>query len=279
MAVAGNSEEEVESRLRRHFEEIVGVYGRWFAPPPERPQFKGMMLIEYRMPGSAAFYMANEQIIRSPLVLPVESENLREGLKGHLGVENWKTWENLMTEVNAHLDAVVAFWKEIEEMLARAARAAGLFAQSRPTEAVVDTYWPELFVNYIWREPEYFEEKKAHSWESVPIVEEQVQITMQHGFDIVNTFAFAGTNLVRSQSRESVEKMKKAWEEEAMRAEPIKKGLMAERARIEGNAKGFQAGLLNLVADYARTSELPGVCPTCRPWLDELNPSPRSISQ
>jgi len=270
---------QVRSQLRKHSDEIVGAYDKWFQLVPERPRMKGLMLIEYRLPGAAAFYMANEQTLLHPLVLPEQLEGLQGAIRGHLGAENWKRWETLMSDVNANLAAVAALWKEIGDMLAPTARRAGLFAQSGPTDPMVDTYWPEMFVNSIWREPEYYEEKKVHSWESAKIVEEAYTIPMRHTLDNVQTWIFENTNMVRSQNKEPAEMMRRAWEEEATRVEPIKKKLMAERARIEGSEIEFQAVLRNIESEYRRTSVLAGACPTCKPWLDELNPAPQALTQ
>src|SRR5208283_2070009 len=106
MTVAENRIGEPKSQMKAHSEEIVRAYGRWLESTPPRPRFKGLLLIEYRMPGAAAFYMANEQTLLNPLALPAELENHKEGLKGHVGAENWKRWETLTVEVNSHLNAV-----------------------------------------------------------------------------------------------------------------------------------------------------------------------------
>jgi hypothetical protein len=278
VVAAQEHSDEIIGQLKKHYDEVVGAYIQWFQDVPQRPRMMGQLLIEYRLPGAAAFYMANDQVLVHPLVFPKELERLQEGMRGHLGAENWKRWETLLAEVNSNLALVVALWKEIGERMAAAARRAGLFAHI-PTEPMVDTYWPELFVDAIWREPEYYLEKKIHSWESATIGEEYFAITLRHTLDTVQTWVFANSNMVRSQNKEPAEMMKNAWEEEAIRVEPIKKELMAERARIEANAKEFQSLLHNIEAQYARTSKLAGVCPTCAPLLAELNPSPQAPTQ
>jgi hypothetical protein len=278
MTVEGNREMELRSQLKRHFEEIVGVYASWFGRPAERPRFKGQLLVEHRVSGAAFFFMANGQHILQPLILPGEFASLVESVKAHLGDEGWKKWEDLVAEMNSNLSAAVSLWNEIGERLGATARKVGLFSASTPMEPLVDRYWPELFIASIWQEPEYYEGKKVHSWESAIIVEDEVTLFNSHQFDTFQTWIFANSNMVRSQSKHAVETMKKAWESEGTRVDPILRKLRADQVRIEESAREFQGLLGSLQSEYTRTSRLQGACATCNPWIDELNSSPPSPS-
>ena len=127
-------------------------------------------------------------------------------------------------------------WKEIESSIATQARRAGLFPSNTPADAPVDTYWPALFVATIWRESEYHDANKVHSWEGARVVENTAVIPMRHTVDAVQTFVVAGTNLLRSQSIESAQMMKKAWEAEGKKVEPIARHLMSQRTAVLAEA-------------------------------------------
>ncbi|MDA4122169.1 MAG: hypothetical protein OK456_03190 [Thaumarchaeota archaeon] len=231
---------------------------------------KGQVLVEHRVSGAALFFMANGETILSPLVLPDDFSKLTGSIKGHVGDERWKAWESLVADVNSNLTAAVSLWKEIGDRVATAGREVGLFATTNPMEPFPDTYWPELFMGSIWREPQYYDEKKAHSWEKVEIVEDQFFLSTGHMSEQIPTWIFDRSPMVKSQSKQSVEAMKKAWESEATRADPGLRKLMAERDRIDGSSREFQALLNNLQSEYAKTSRLSGACSICKPWLDEL---------
>lgn len=272
MAVESGRDQELRNSLKRHSEELAGVYGAWFEHPGERPQFKGHPLVEHRVSGAALFFMSNGQTVLNPLVLPKDFARLAEPIKAHLGAENWKAWEGITRGVDSNLTAAVSLWGEIAATLATAARGLGLFGVSSPNDPIiVDRYWPELFIASIWHEPEYYEQKKAHSWESATIIEDPVTVSNSHQFDSFRTWIFAASNMVRSQSERSVEAMKKVWADEAARAEPLLRNLWAERARVEEETKAFQGVLRRFKSEYSQTSRVPGECSVCRPWLDQLN--------
>jgi hypothetical protein len=235
-------------------------------------------LVEYRVSGAAVFFMANGDTLRYPLALPDEFTRIVEQIKDHLGGQGSKEWDDLVADVNSNLSAAISLWNEVRKALAVAARKAGLFAASAPLGEVADTYWPELFVASIWQEPAYYDEKKVHSWEKLDIVETEFTLNNSHSFDSFRAWIFADSNMIRGQSKKSVEDMKEAWQNEATRAEPSLRKLMAERVRIDEAARKFQVLLGNLESEYVRTSALSGVCSICKPWLDELNSSPISSS-
>ena len=269
---------ESSSQLKRHYDELASAYTRWFEYIPQRPQYKGLMLIEYRMPSSAAFYMANEQIIVNKLRLPESFTSFQDPLKEHLGAENWPRWESLASEINNNIDSAVALWNEIEGNISSSARSAGLIRQSGPTDPVVDVFWPELFVNAIWRDSDYYAEKKVHAWEDARVVRSDTTIPQRHGYDVVQSWVFENTNMVRSQNKEPADAMKEAWAKEAMRAEPLIKNLLAERVQTDAKAQDFRAMLQSQVTSYAQTSRLPGACATCIAWAGVQNATSRLLT-
>ncbi len=270
MALAKNREEEIRSQLKRHSEEIARVYRGWFARPAEHPYMKGQVLVEHRVCGAALFFLANGQTILTPLVLPDDFSKLAPSIKDHIGDERWTGWESLVADVNSNLSEAVSLWKEIGERVAAAGSEVGLFATTNPMEPLPDTYWPELFMGSIWLEPQYYDEKKVHSWEKADVVEDLFFQSTGHMTEQVPTWIFDRSPMIRSQSKQSVEAMKRAWESEATSVGPDLRKLASERDRIDAKAKEFQALLSNLQSEYVRTSRLPGVCSTCRPRLDEL---------
>jgi hypothetical protein len=275
MTIVDDRTERIKGMLNAHTDAILGAYLRAFERPVPRPFGRGYLVIEYRMPGAAAYYMGDGEIIGSPLALPQELGGLDESIKGHLGASKWERWEVLRTAMNSHFDAVTKFWKEIEDSLAPHARRAGLIPSNTPADAPVDTYWPASFVSAIWKEREYYDANKVHSWDAVTIAMGEAVISMRHTLDTVQTFTFAGTNMLRSQSREPLEMMRQAWEDEYSRAEPIERELASERAKIEEEVTEFQKQLRHTLLVYKESPVLPGTCAMCQPWLDELTRAPR----
>jgi hypothetical protein len=223
------------------------------------------------MPGAAVYLYANGQMVVRRPALPEGMGDHREELADHLGAENWKRWETLASDENAQLDAVVALWNEIGDRMAAAARRAGFFPSSQPMSDMPDTYWPELFIASILREPESFAAKKVHSWDSVKIVEENIQLpmsTLRHSPESIHVWVFESSDMIRSQSPEALRAFMRAWEEEALRVGPRIMELSTERARIEMSAREFRSLLHGLETEYERTMRLPGVCPICMPQPD-----------
>jgi hypothetical protein len=270
MTVVDDDTLAIRGELKRHSDEVVVAYRRWFDNIPKRPQYKGFLLVEYTMPAAAVYLYANGEIVIHRLALPDDLAIHREELKGHLGAERWKQWEVLIAEVGDHQDAAVGLWNEVGGRMEIAARQAGLFASSKPTQDPPDAYWPELFMASILQEPEVFAQKRVHGWDAVKVVEENYHVPSKHERDAVHTWVFESSNMVRSQSLESLRMFMKSWRDEALRAEPKIVGLSSERARIETNAKEFQKMLRDLQEEYVRAAKLSGACPTCKPMLESL---------
>jgi hypothetical protein len=181
-----------------------------------------------------------------------------------------------VAEVNSHLDSVVSLWREIGERMGQAAREAGLFATSQPLGDFADTYWPEQVVAAIWHEREAFAKRMIHTWDSVRIVEEDRVLPMsslRHSPESVHTFVLESSDMVRSQNLGSLRAFLESWEREALRVDSRIADLASERSRIEARANEFRGLLETLRSNYSLTSRLSGECPTCRPWLGELNQS------
>jgi hypothetical protein len=246
---------------------VLEGYRRWFGRIPQRPQRVGYILIDYRIDEAAAFYLATEQVILQELNFPKEIDAVQDSMRSHLGAENWARWESLAGAVNGHLRSVTAIWDDIARRLEPAGQKAGLFPSSRPTEAPVDTYWPALFVEAIWNDPHHFDSNRKHLWEGYEIVKDLAVVPMRHTEDTVQSWIFEGTNLARSQSRESLETIKEAWKLEAQRAGPLIRAKLEERAAIESQAAAFKRLVGGVVEDYQREGKLGGTCRQCEPLL------------
>jgi hypothetical protein len=94
---------------------------------------------------------------------------------------------------------------------------------------------------------------------------------MRHNVDTVQTWVFSGLPWILTQSKDSAEKMKKGWEDEAVKVEPEVWELLQERARIEGRTVELLSALRRTEIEYAGYHRyFPYACSVCRPWLDEL---------
>jgi hypothetical protein len=72
---------------------------------------------------------------------------------------------------------------------------------------------------------------------------------------------------------DSVTKMKRSWEGEDRRVEPIQKELAIQRTKIEARAAEFGTTLHKLQIELDQTSVLEESCQVCRPLPDEPSPA------
>jgi hypothetical protein len=271
MAIMGTRAEEPNGSLREHYGEIVRDYGLLFERKSARPPAQWPASIEYRMTGGVAYYYNEKKTVILPLAFPKTLEGVEEQVRSHLGPENWERWEGLVRDTNAHLELVTKMWIQILEDLAAAAREIGLREYEKLIERPVDIYWPSKFLEAIWGDIGFYDKNHSHQWETVEIVEEMYAMPMRHNVDTVQTWVFSGLPWVMTQSKDAAEKIKKVWEDEAVKVEPGVWDLLQERSRIESRTVELLSTLRRSELEYAGyRRNFPYACSVCRPWLDEL---------
>ncbi|MDA4112717.1 MAG: hypothetical protein OK474_01590 [Thaumarchaeota archaeon] len=269
---AGERTSELRSRIKKHFDEVLQIYGTLFERKVAEPPGAWGPFIEYRLTtGAAAYYFNEGHTVVLPLELPQELKAVEDELRAHLGAENWERWEALVLETRSHLDVVAKTWTKMREDLDTQAHEIGLTSYEKLTERPLDIFWPSRFVAAIWEDLGYYEKYGYHQWESTSIVMEQTLVPMRHTVDVVRTWAFSGIPWVLTQSRESAEQMKRAWEDEALEIEPAVWAILEERNRLEDRSREFLRRLQRSEVEYrGYRKDLPNQCSRCRPWLDEL---------
>lgn len=268
----------LDETLRSHRVEILRDYGLLFERKTAPPPGPWPASIEYRVTGGVAYYYNEGKTVVLPLALPEELEPVEDRLRSHLGPENWLTWEGLVRDANAHLEAVTQEWRRILDELDVAAREIGLAPYEKLAERPLDIYWPSRFLEAIWQDIGYYDKNRAHLWERTKVVGGVTPISMRHTEDTVNTWAFADLPWVLTQSKDAADMMLRAWEKEAMRAEPRIWELLQQRSRIENRTGEFIAVLRRTEMEYSGYHKaLPFSCSVCKPWVDELEtPQPRT---
>jgi hypothetical protein len=268
----------LDEALRSHCAEMLRDYGLLFERKTAHPPGPWPASIEYRVTGGVAYYYNEGKTALLPLALPKELEPVEAQLRSHLGPENWLVWEELARDTNAHLESVTQEWRRILEELGVAAHDIGLAPYEKLAERPLDIYWPSRFLEAIWEDIGYYDKNRAHLWERTKVVGGVTPISMRHTEDTVNTWAFADLPWVLTQSKDAAEMMLRAWEKEAMRAEPRVWGLLQQRSRIESRAGEFIAVLRRTEMEYSGYHKaLPFPCSVCKPWIDELETPKPSV--
>jgi len=259
---------ELDEKLRSHCAEILRNYGLLFERKTARPPGPWPAWIEYRVMGGVAYYYNEEKIVLLPLALAKQLDSVQDQLRSHLGPENWLTWENLVRDTNAHLESVTQEWRRILEEISVAAHNIGLAPYEKLAERPLDIYWPSRFLVAIWEDIGYYDKNGVHLWERTKVVGGYTPISMRHTEDTVQTWAFADLPWVLTQNEEAAEMMLRAWEEEAIKAEPRVWELLQERSRIVSRTGEFIAVLRRSEMEYnGYQKPLPFTCSVCKPLL------------
>ncbi len=268
----------LDETLRSHCAEILRDYGLFFERKTSCPPGPWPASIEYRITGGVAYYYNEGKIVLLPLALPKNLEPVEDKLRLHLGPESWLAWEELVRDTNAHLESVTQEWRRILEEIGVAADEIGLAPYEKLAERPLDIYWPSRFLETIWQDIGYYDENRAHQWERTKVVEGVTPISMRHTEDTVNTWAFTDLPWVLTQSKDAADMMLRAWEKEAMRAEPRIWELLQQRSRIESRTAEFIAFLRRTEMEYnGYHKALPFPCSVCKPWIAELETPKSSV--
>lgn len=251
---ANSSHEQVEA----HYERLA-AFVRTFLQGQPSPQMTGRPLIPYSLFGTTVFYMANREVIEAPL----EPGDLVDAVKGHLGVEWWDALLRLKPLSQAHLTQVKSLWREMTDSVYASGRKVGLVPVERFSPEDVDFFWPALFVEAVWKELAGVRERQVLTLTQASVVQELVMVSMRHTLDEVNTWVIQGTNMARSQSKDSVDSMMKVWKELLDDSAPKVKGVYEERASISASGGMLVSEAQRVLLDYKLTSRFPGKCKFC----------------
>ena len=225
------------------------------------PKMRSQTILSRHLLGYSAFYMLDGEVL---LESPEADEGLEKELKGHVGLAAWEEWNRSKSKAASNIQETASAWQRTASLLAPLAKDAGLITIQKFSSEEVDAFWSALFVRSIWTEQVDPADRSVLFWKDAHVAEESLVVPVRHTLDAVNVWVFQGSNMVRSQTREPVEKMKAAWKAVYDETMPEATRLSAQRDELLASSRVLQQGLKNLQDEVRRSGRLPGTCELCK---------------
>jgi hypothetical protein len=260
---------ELEEQLTIHYQDILHTMQFWFEDSlPTISPFDGpkMTYTVLRL-GAAYWYSPPQRTELKTLEIRVYVRDLAAEVEEHLGGHEWQRWVSLREKTNANLTRVKKAWANIEGDIRSMTNELGLtewdgsLASGKP----VNYYWMHFLLPNIWMDSQYSETNKEHIWDHEGIAQADDDYNRKKVWQLDNVWA-------QSESKDVLERLKKWLTIESEKVHPLEKEIREESKVIETDFEDLLKAWRSIEKDYRRkrVRRLPNSCPTCRPWLTEL---------